>query len=265
MTTSTALAKKTVSSTIDMVKIGIQQNKMVFPKGWDLERFERIVVIATKKNPKLLECAPRSLIQATLEAAQLGLEPDGLVGDGYLIPRKGQAVFQIGYKGLAKLAKRSGEVKSIMAGAVHANDDFCHRIDASQPNGMMFFHEVAKGDRGEFVAAWAMAVMTNGGVQVVVLSKAEVDAARAFGSGSSPAWTGAYDEMAKKTAKRKLCKDLPASAEDQRRITRVLEVDDALDAGRELPAPDGLDDVTDVEVEPAPSKLDVLNAALPAL
>ena len=72
-----------------------------------------------QRTPKLLECTRESLLACIVQCAQLGLEPDGLLGQAYLIPfyngRKNRYECQliVGYKGLLKLARQSAEISSL--------------------------------------------------------------------------------------------------------------------------------------------------------
>ena len=56
------------------------------PKHIDPQRLIRVALTACIQNPKLLDCTRESLMRSLLQAAQLGLEPDGLLGQAYLIP-----------------------------------------------------------------------------------------------------------------------------------------------------------------------------------
>ena len=88
-------------------------------------QFIRTALTAINKNPKLLECTPASLISALLQAAQLGLSPDGILGEAYLIPfydsrfQKNIVQFIPGYRGLVQLAMRSGLIKTIQSREVY--------------------------------------------------------------------------------------------------------------------------------------------------
>ena len=96
------------------------------PKHMNADRMARIALTELRSNPKLQECDPLSFFAAIIKSSQLGLEI-GLLGEAYLIPRKikrrMEVCFQPGYKGLRKLAKNTGDVRSIMAHCVYTNDE----------------------------------------------------------------------------------------------------------------------------------------------
>jgi recombination protein RecT len=102
------------------------QNKFIeaLPSHINVNKFLRVVINAAVKNPKLLECDKYSFFLAVMQAAQLGLEPDGLLGQAYLIPYNTNVQLQIGYRGYITLAMQSGYISFISAEKVHENDDY---------------------------------------------------------------------------------------------------------------------------------------------
>lgn len=90
--------------------------------GMTANEFTVSVMNAVKKQPKLLDCDPKSLFGAILLSAELGLKPNTPEGFAYIIPYGKEAQFQIGYKGLMEIAYRSPLVKSIKGVAVYENE-----------------------------------------------------------------------------------------------------------------------------------------------
>lgn len=196
----------------------------LLPKHMTPERFLRVAMNALRTTPKLMDCTVESLMGATMFCAQIGLEPNTPMGHVYLIPfgnkKKGTVEVQviIGYKGLVELARRSGEMVTIAAQPVYANDDF--EFDYMNPEQSR--HKPAHGDRGAFVGAWAMARFKDGGMAFDYMPKADIDKirdgsqgyrqAKQSGRTDSP-WIAHYDQMARKTVVRRLSKMLPLSIE----------------------------------------------------
>lgn len=146
-------------------------------------------------------------MKCLLDLSAFGLEPDGR--RAHLIPYKDQCTLVIDWKGLAELAMRSGIIAKLHADIVCENDEFefnigevtRHKIDFRKP-------------RGEMYAAYALAQTKTGEMFACVLSKDEVDSVRKRSrAGTSGPWVSDYNEMAKKTAFRRLSKWLPLSAE----------------------------------------------------
>ena len=80
------------------------------PSHIKAEHMIRVAFTSILKTPALLECDQKTLIGAVIEAAQLGLEPDGITGHAYLVPYGKKCQLIPGYKGLIRLARQSGEV-----------------------------------------------------------------------------------------------------------------------------------------------------------
>ena len=163
-----------------------------------------------------------------ITATQLGLEP-GVAGMGELIPFKTKqgwvCQFMPGYKGLMDLARRSGQVGAINAECVHENDRFSYSL-GTNPH---IEHVPAGGDRGKVTHVYAAAhlVATNEW-QFKVLTREDVEMVRKGSrSGNVGPWQSHWDEMAKKTAIRALCKLLPASIE----VQKAVALDEMADAG----------------------------------
>ena len=126
---TTAVAEKKNKTIFDVIQSGAKQFATALPKHINSERFVRIAITTIRQNPKLAKCSQESLLGALMVSAQLGLEP-GTLGQCYLIPfenKKAGTVecqFQIGYKGLIELLRRSGQLSDIYSYTVYENDDF---------------------------------------------------------------------------------------------------------------------------------------------
>lgn len=77
---------------------------------------------------------------------------------GFIVPYKNndtgqmEATFQLGYKGLIDLAHRSGELKSVQAHMVYANDEFEYQLGLEPA----LKHIPSMGDRGEKRCVYAV-------------------------------------------------------------------------------------------------------------
>lgn len=178
------------------------------------EDLVRLCLMAASRQPELLQCTQESVLRALMDAAALGIRPGGLMGRGYLLPRRNNKVkpsvlecyFDPGWRGLIDIARRSGEIKSVAAHVVYAKDRF-HVAFGSTPR---LDHEpVLEGDRGEIVAAYAIAEFKDGSVQTEVLTKGDIHKIRAVSAAENGPWKDWEDEMSRKSAVRRLCKYLP--------------------------------------------------------
>lgn len=224
--TVTPRSQKTVAKTAtqwlsdDKFKNSIEA---VLPKHLTAERMTRIALSELRLNPKLTQCNPLSFISAIVQASQLGLEP-GVLGKCYLIPYGQNVQFIVGYRGMLELARRSGEIQSVLAAEVCENDVFSYEMGL-KPN---IVHKPAMGDRGKPIAFYSVAQFKDGGHQFEVMSTKEIeDVRKSSKAANSGPWMTHYNEMAKKTVLRRLFKWLPVSIE----LQTAVALDEQADLG----------------------------------
>lgn len=194
-----------------------EQVALALPKHMTPERFSRIALTALQRTPKLQDCTQASLFKCLLDLSAAGLEPDGR--RAYLIPYGTECTLILSYMGLIELVRRSGDVVSIRSELVCENDEFSwengkitHKIDWRKP-------------RGDMQAVYAEAVLKSGETQTATMTKDEVDAIRKRSrSGNNGPWVTDFNEMARKTSIRRLCKLLPLSSEIAEHIDRDQDV-----------------------------------------
>jgi recombination protein RecT len=204
------------------------------PKTITIDRLIGVFSMLIKSNPELAQCSQTSLIAAVIQAVQLGLTP-GNIGHFHLLPfsnnktKTTDVQFIIGYKGSLELVNRSGKACILTTECVYQNDSF----DYEQGLNPVLRHIPAEGDRGAFKAVYCIAKNLMAGEKVfIVLSKADVDKVRASskaGSSEYSPWSKWYEEMAKKTAVKRICKMLPLSVEEQRAISQDETVKNRID------------------------------------
>lgn len=185
------------------------------PKHLNADTMTRIALTCFRMNPKLAECQPASVFASVIQASQLGLRP-GLIGECFLIPYKDQCTLQIGYQGLLELVRRSGLVDSIGAYLVYENDHY--KVSFGTRPGVE--HEPKlDGDRGKVKFGYAVAQIKGGGSHVEVMTLDEIAKIRdrsqnvrnAKKFGKETPWDTDFEEMARKTLIRRICKYLPKS------------------------------------------------------
>lgn len=221
----------------DYVQRMSSQIKLALPANLTADRFQRIVLTAISSNPKLQECTPTSFLGAMMTAAQLGVEPNTPLGQGYLIPRKAkkgdqyinECTFQLGYKGMIDLAYRSGNIANIGAYTVYAKDEF-HVQFGLNPD---ITHIPCMTDRGDPVAFYAYYKTKDGGFGFDVMSVDDVRKhAKQFSEsvkrGWSSPWDSNFEEMAKKTVLKKVLKYAPLSTEVASKIGMDETVHDTI-------------------------------------
>lgn len=77
------------------------------------KQFATSILQVTSQNNLLINASTESIYQAALVAAMLDLPILTSIGHAYIVPYKGKAQFQIGWKGLVQLALRSGQYEKI--------------------------------------------------------------------------------------------------------------------------------------------------------
>ena len=195
------------------------------PKHITPDRMARVCLTALRRNPKLLQAKPESLLAAIMVCSQLGLEPNDPRQLAHLIPYKDECQLIIGYRGYIELAMRSDMVNNIQAMPVYERDLF----EYEQGMDLKLRHVPYIGDEkpGRVIAAYAVATMANGAKAFVVIPRRDIERARAASSGvksgRATPWDDWFPEMAMKTAVRRLAKFMPQSPE----FARALEADEA--------------------------------------
>ncbi|CAJ3096418.1 RecT protein [Burkholderia pseudomallei] len=255
MATTTNLAQLKSTSKMVAREAGIGSVKQFFesqkgtlaavlPRHVSPDRMLKIALGALRTTPKLMECTVESLMGAVVQCSQLGLEPNTPLGHAYLIPfekkrkvgnewvtDKVETQIVIGYKGLIDLARRSGQVVSIAAHAVHEHDHFDYAFGLDEK----LEHKPAMSTRGRVIAFYAVAKLVGGGHAFEVMSAEQVNEIRDASQNykfardkSKTVWGQHYEEMGRKTVLRRLFKYLPVSIE----LASAAAIDDVGASGR---------------------------------
>jgi len=225
----TNLPQTTSISTIrDLLMKSKPQLAMAVPKHLDPDRLLRIAMTSIQKVPRLLECDTKSLLGSVMEAAQLGLVLDGVLGYAYLVPYRTKrgtiAQMQVGYRGFIDLAYRSGRVSTLYAQNIREGDKY----DYAEGLDRVLVHTPARDNDGPIIATYAVVKYKDGASDFEFMWKADIDKIRNSSKASDDGpWVTHYPEMAKKTAIRKLAKRLPLSTDFQ----RAAVLDDYADNG----------------------------------
>lgn len=195
------------------------------------EMMVRLVSAAMTRNPSIAACAPISVLNSVLLAAQCGLDPSGgTKGEAYLVPFKGECTFMPGYRGLIKIALRSPEVKSVHAQVVYEQDQFEAHL-GTEPR---IVHVPALGQRSpdDIKAAYAYAKLADGSMMAEVMTLDELqrvaNVSRSKG-GPRSQWAG---EMHRKAPIRRLCKFLPLPDKVQEQLLAATEHDNTVQDAR---------------------------------
>lgn len=82
-------------------------------------QFTASIISVVNANSALQKASPASIIQSAMIAASLDLPINQNLGFAYIVPYKGEAQFQMGYKGFIQLAIRSNQYETIAVTEVY--------------------------------------------------------------------------------------------------------------------------------------------------
>lgn len=192
--TNNAAAVKTASSL--GVMIGSQSVQQRFEKmlGKKSAGFLSSLLSLVNNNSLLTKANPRSVLAAAATAASLDLPINPTLGKAWIVPYKGAAQFQIGYKGVIELAQRSGRMKFITMTPVY---------EGEMQDWNRFTETYTPGEKvsDNVVGYFASFELLNGFKKSAYWTKDEVIKhakrfSKAFNSGP---WQSDFDAMACKT------------------------------------------------------------------
>lgn len=249
---STAVERAKAPTLAQVAEQTIQQHAemldAVLPPSTDRRRFAQMTIQAVRQAPDLARCfatrpGAASFLLAVGQAAMVNLEPNTPTQECWILPRKNgqtqEAQLTIGYRGLLKLARRSGTIKTIVAEVVREGDTFDYGYGHDGP-----YLEWKPGDgKGELSHAFAIAWTKDGGRQQIVLSRAQVEDRRAASdSWRSPKsrpyspWTKWPEAMWRKSAIRALAPFLDLAPEAEATLHRDEQPVRYVDGSIEVPA-----------------------------
>lgn len=205
------------------VKRQLPEIGLTMPEGLDPNRFIGLVAQAVKSAPKLMDAfatdqGQQSVVLAAHQCASIGLEPNTPLQHCWLLPRKRKQTvecqLQIGYKGFLHLVRNSGNIKTIFAETVKENDLFEYERGLEKDH----LRHRAAGTNGKILSAYAVVRYLNGGYDVILLDKYQVEKRRAKSDSFSSKdyrflspWVQWEEEMWKKTALKALFHMMPLS------------------------------------------------------
>lgn len=224
-----AVAQNTLA---DQIRAMEKQYQAAMPRGAEAAQLVRDALTAVRMTKNLAKCEPASVLGSLMTCAQLGLRP-GVLGHAWLLPfwdRKAnnerggyKAQLVIGYQGLIELAHRSGQIKSLTARTVYANDTFDVQYgiaDTLVHKPALFDADGNSADRGRPIAYYAVVKLVNGGYAFYVMTHREMELYRDRNATAKTRegkvfgpWVDHFEGMAHKTVIRQLAKYMPKSTE----------------------------------------------------
>jgi recombination protein RecT len=234
----------TLSQLIEQMRPEIAR---ALPKHMDPDRMARIALTLLRQTPQLGQVVPETFLGALMTCSQLGLEP-GPLGHAWIIPRRKklddgnwvlEANFQLGYKGIIELARRTGQVSKIVARTVYSEEIRAGQFSAGYEGAddIVKHQPILIGEKGSPVLYYGIAKLTNSELYTAFLTPQDVEEGHRLRSSSpnSPAWKNNYEGMAWKSCVVEMRRWLPQSPE----LEQALAMDGQV---RTDISPDALDD-----------------------
>lgn len=247
--------KPTLPQLMDQAEARVAE---VLPAGMDAVRVMRLAKLAIHKNPKIALCDPITVIQCIVDASSLGLEIDSPIGGAHLVPFKKTCTLILDYRGLVRLALRSGFVDKIISRAVYDGEPF--EILQGTTEQLRHIPSVDGPGDNDIVGFYALATLANGQVVHEYMALSEVDAIKERSrAGRDGPWVTDFAAMGKKTVFKRLVKWLDLSPE----FTRAIEFDNRGEgfSGGTI-EDDSVSSITDRLAEKARATADELKAKL---
>ena len=209
------------------------------------------VLQVVSSNNLLKNASKDSIYKAAAMAATLDLPIQSSLGHSYIVPYKGHAQFQVGYKGFIQLAQRSGQYKNISVAVVYEGQ----LVEDNPLEGAVFDWGSKTSDK--VIGYAAHFELLNGFKKTVYSSKDQIEKhakqySESYRSGRNTPWKDNFDSMAQKTViKHLLSKFGPLSIEMQKAvISDQSTINDIESVDVSYPDnPQGSDDYVDAQVE----------------
>lgn len=162
-----------------------------------------VISIATG-NSQLRTANAMTVLGSAMVAATLDLPIVPTLGMAYIVPYKGQAQFQIGYRGILELAMRSGGFQNIIDEVVYEGQ----LVKKNKFTGEYIFDEDAKTS-DKPIGVMARFDLINGFSKTIFWTMEEIEAhakkfSQAYRSGFTSPWKTDFEAMAKKTVLKSL-------------------------------------------------------------
>lgn len=119
---NTITAAKEAKTLKGMLESQAYKKKFEEMLGKKAAGFMSSIIAVTNNNNYLMKADPATVIGAAAQAAMLDLPINQSLGFAYIVPYKGAAQFQLGYKGYIQLAQRSGQYIDIGAKTVYEGE-----------------------------------------------------------------------------------------------------------------------------------------------
>ena len=206
------MANEVVKSFSEKLTDKLVSVESALPKDFNRERFVQNCLAVMNEKPELAQINKAEVIQGLCKGAYLGL--DFMNKECYLIPYGKSVQFQTDYKGEKKFVKKYSirAIQDIYAKVVREGDVFREKIIDGRPS---IDFEPLPFNGNDIVGAFAVVLYKDSGMEYEVMNTKDINGVRNNYSkaANSKAWKNSWDEMARKTVLRRLCKHIETDFE----------------------------------------------------
>lgn len=209
---NTITAAKEAKTLKGMLEMPAYKNKFNEMLGKKAAGFMSSIIAVANNNKLLAKAEPSTVIGAAAQAAMLDLPINQSLGFAYIVPYKGAAQFQLGYKGYIQLAQRSGQYVDIGAKTVYEGE-------LEYENRLLDKFKFGERTGDKVIGYLAYFRLTNGFEKMLFMELDEMIAhakkySKSYSGGTEKWGLAEFDVMAEKTVlKRLLSKYGPLSIE----------------------------------------------------
>lgn len=209
---NTITAAKEAKTLKGMLEMPAYKNKFNEMLGKKAAGFMSSIIAVANNNKLLAKAEPATVIGAAAQAAMLDLPINQSLGFAYIVPYKGAAQFQLGYKGYIQLAQRSGQYVDIGAKTVFEGE-------LEYENRLLDKFKFGERTGDKVIGYLAYFRLTNGFEKMLFMELDEMIAhakkySKSYSGGTEKWGLAEFDVMAEKTVlKRLLSKYGPLSIE----------------------------------------------------
>lgn len=206
------VAQKEAKTLKGMLEMPAYKNKFNEMLGKKAAGFMSSIIAVANNNKLLAKAEPSTVIGAAAQAAMLDLPINQSLGFAYIVPYKGAAQFQLGYKGYIQLAQRSGQYVDIGAKTVFEGE-------LEYENRLLDKFKFGERTGDKVIGYLAYFRLTNGFEKMLFMELNEMIAhakkySKSYSGGTEKWGLAEFDVMAEKTVlKRLLSKYGPLSIE----------------------------------------------------
>ena len=201
------MANELIQSLTNDLNTSLDYVKEALPKDFNAQRFLQNTIAVVKSNPSLTQYNKKDLLTASLRAAYLGL--DFMNGEAWIVPYGNSVQFQLGYKGACKFVKKYSirPIADLYAKVVRKGDKIEYGV---KDNGEPYLEwKPVPFNADAILGVFAVAEFKDGKMLFEVMTTNEVNAIRNKSKcGTKGPWVDHWEEMAKKTVLKRLCKNI---------------------------------------------------------